>query len=296
MPRNSNVPAVPEPDRPSALMQMSDDVRRDLLRAQTSDIDPQTSFPKVLVLGGGAGMFELKDAPGDTFRDFEGVILGHHKRNILWDRPYGTTVENEEENPPACSSQDGVYGIPRRGFHHIGLVPAGAATRPADGIESVACATCPYNQWGTGDMFNPNANPKGKANTNQRSIYILRPDEEVPVELIISPTSLKAFDDYVLRLTSQMIPVQAVSTRFSQEVHNRNGKRWASITFAKVRELNPDEFDGVLRRRQLYARGIDPSLRNAPPTPATVASAAAPPDGEYDGSDTEDRLPDTPDF
>lgn len=266
------------------LAQLPEAARADLLRSQAQTIDPQAALGKVSMLPAAVCQFEFEDEPGVTMRDFEGVILGHHKRKVLWDRPYGTQPVSDDEKAPACASPDGTYGIPRANFIHPAL-----GDRPATGTETITCANCPLAQWGTGARYNPTANPKGKACTEQKSIYIAVPGRMIPVELVISPSSLSAFDQYILRLTGRMTPVQAVVTKFTQERVERGPKKWAEARFADVAVLDSTAFGQILDMRQTFLRAIDPhAVVPAAPPPAAAGQAAA-------GS-ASTELPETPDF
>ena len=275
MPRRTvgNDSAVEEQPQPSTALVLPDDIRADLLRAQQQSIQTPQQLPQVRIMPAGAGLYEFKDN-NDTVRSFQGVILNNHPRNVLWDRAFGETPvaagADDQQNLPACSSVDGKYGTPRRGFLHI-MVNDGQT--PAEGTELVACATCRYNQWGTGTMLNPRGNPKGKAVTNQRSVYVLMEGRNAPVELILSPTSISAFDEYLTFLTNKGIPAQAVVTEFSQEVKTRAGSniRWGVATFREVGALDQETFNLVLEKRAQFQSSIAPSSVPTTSQPATVA-------------------------
>lgn len=233
-----------------ALDALPDDIRADLIRESVESIGSVNQLPRMKILPAGAGYFEWEDTPGETIREFEAVILGHHKRNVLWDRPFGTTEQvAEADQGPACSSPDGVHGIPRRGFRHAGL-PAEAPV--ADGFTTVVCATCPYNQWGSGNMLIARNNPRGKAVTNQRSLYLLTDGRQFPTELVLPPTSLPPFDEYLISMVNRGFPLPAVLTKLTQEVASRGGVRWGVVKFSMVRSLTMEEFSNVQAKRQQF--------------------------------------------
>lgn len=252
MPRNTNAVAV-APN--SALANLPDDVRADLLRAQAEQISTVQQLPRVKIMNGGAGLFEFSDT-NDTVREFEGVILNSHSRNILWDKEFGTQSENEEENAPACVSADGRHGTPRPGFAHAAL-----GGRAATGMERIDCTTCPYNQWDSKRLLFPGSTKKGKASTNQRAVYILMADREAPVELILPPTSLATYDEYLSTLVNRGIPVQTVVTTFKLERIEKNGFRWSAAKFELAEQLSGEAFNVVLEKRARYRNAIHPQDR-----------------------------------
>ena len=295
---SSNLPAV-QPPQQNALAELPQDILNDLLAAQAGELGDRVALPRVKVMPAGVGMFEFEDN-NDTVREFTGVILGTHAKNVLWDKQFGQQSANEEENLPACSAQDGRFGTPREGFHHLGLAAnrrflgSGVATAAiqeqanregvaATGVEQVECRTCPYNQYGTGRIFRPQANEKGKANTNQRVIYILMEDRMLPVALVIPPTSLTAYDKYVADLTNHRIPVQGVVTKFSQEVLGSGGVRYGTVKFTQVERLDVQTIHHVIEQRRKYESYINPSAPQ--PVAAEVVSApatAAQPEPEHE--------------
>jgi hypothetical protein len=100
-------------------------------------------------------------------KTLEGVILCSHPVNTYWaDGDY----DPDEKTPPQCSSLNGVSG---------------------SGAPGGACALCPMNKWNSGK------DGKGKACKNMRHVYLLRGGNYAPIQLILSPTSLRPYDDFV---------------------------------------------------------------------------------------------------
>lgn len=294
--RSENLPAT---QNQAALPALPDDVLNDLLAAQAGEMGDRIDIPRVKVMPAGVGMFEFADN-NDTVRDFTGVILGSHAKNVLWDKQFGQQSSNEEENLPACSAQDGRFGTVREGFVHLGLpgnrrfLNGGVATAAAQaeavsnggvagtGVEQVECRTCPYNQYGTGRVFRPQSSEKGKANTNQRVIYVLMEDRMLPVALVIPPTSLTAFDKYVGDLLNRRIPVQAVVTKFSQEVLGTGGVRYGTVKFSQADRLDAQTLQHVLAQRTKYMAYINPAMQAAPVEATVVNEPEAPSEDEPD--------------
>ncbi len=127
------------------------------------------TFPRIKIPGGGSTQFEIpSDNPEkpDYTPAIEGVILFNHNTNAIW----VAVSEYDMNASPVCSSPDGKTGY---------------------GIPGGACAECPFNQYES----DPNGG-KGKACKNMRSLYILQNNAVMPINLLLPPTSLRAFADF----------------------------------------------------------------------------------------------------
>ena len=133
----------------------------------------QIGFRNVKIPSGGQIQFELpgEDPDNPDYTKFlDGVIVHSHNANAYW-----ATGINEDENPsPDCQSMDGKLGY---------------------GSPGGICADCPYNRYGTDP--NPNGTGRGKACKNQRIVYLLRSGEALPIQLSLSPTSIRPYTDFI---------------------------------------------------------------------------------------------------
>lgn len=243
----------------SALV-VPDDIREDLLRTQAESISTPQRLPRIKIMPAAAGLYEFTDrTPSVTEREFNGVILGSHARNVLWDGAYGDD-RPEGERAPACSSRDGKVGVPRQGFAHAALQSGNGSIVAATGEEMIECASCPYNAFGSKRMISESGSPKGKAVSNQRSVYIALEGRRSPMELVITNMSIPPFDEYLNSLLQRDIPVQSVVTTFKQELKNRVGSsgRYAVATFSSAGSLSPEAFNRVLALRTEYLSFIRP--------------------------------------
>lgn len=128
------------------------------------------SFPRIKIPGGGSTQFEIpSDNPQkpDYLPSIEGIILYNHNTNAYWEEG----AEFDLNASPMCSSPDGKTGF---------------------GDPGGACETCPFNQYES----DPNGG-KGKACKNMRSLYILQNDKLMPINLLLPPTSLKEYSNFV---------------------------------------------------------------------------------------------------
>lgn len=256
MPRN-NSPAEREPEQTGTSLVVPDDVMQDLLNAQRQSIEGPQALPQIKIMPAGVNLFEFTDT-GETKSTFRGVILNIHSRNVLWDHKFGADVP-EDERFPACSSADGRYGSPRPNFRHAAL-----EGQAAQGDELIECRTCPYNKWNTGNLLIADKNPKGKAVTNQRVVYILLEDREAPMELVISSTGINPLEEYTANLLNRRVPMQGVVTEFGLATQTKGTMRWSGPTFRNIRNLDQQEFAAALRIRQEYWNSITPPEIMAP--------------------------------
>ena len=127
------------------------------------------TFPRIKIPGGGSTQFEIPTADPnkpDYTPAIEGIILFNHNSNAYWEEG----SEYDMNTSPVCSSVDGKTGY---------------------GEPGGACADCPFNQYGSDTNGG-----KGKACKNMRSLYILQSGAPLPINLLLPPTSLKAFNDF----------------------------------------------------------------------------------------------------
>ena len=170
------------------------------------------SFDRVSIPAAGGQAFEVPgELPGETdmVKDFSGVILFHHPMFTYYRERF-----SGGNNAPDCGSYDGNVGV---------------------GNPGGVCATCPLNQFGSGENG-------GKACKNKRRIFILREGELIPILLTLPTGSMKEFAVYVKRLLAKGKKSSSVVTRFSlQKVQNSGGIAYSQAKFAVDRVLTDEE-------------------------------------------------------
>jgi hypothetical protein len=170
------------------------------------------SFERVKIPAGGATAFELPTEGEDTemVKEFSAVILNHHPLNAFYETKY-----TGDSNPPDCGSFDGRFGKDNPGGD---------------------CATCPHNQYGTGENGS-------KACKNKRRVYILREGEVFPLLLTLPTGSLKAFTKYLKTQLSKGRASSGIVTRFAlKKVTNAGGIAYSQATFTFDRALTTEEY------------------------------------------------------
>lgn len=176
----------------------------------------ELTFDRIKIPAGGSTAFEIPDGDGEDtqmVKDVTGVILLHHPAYAFYTEKYAGG-----SNPPDCGSFDGIMG---------------------NGNPGGQCATCPNNQYGSGDG-------QGKACKNRRMIYILMECEMFPMVLSLPTGSLKEFTKYVKRQLSKGRRLSQIVTKVSlKKATSNSGIAFSQAVFTFDRLLNPDEKNAV---------------------------------------------------
>lgn len=188
-----------------------------LAEALTSELGGMDiSFDRVSIPAAGGQAFEVPgEMPGETdmVKDFSGVILFHHPMFTYYRERF-----SGGNNAPDCGSYDGINGV---------------------GDPGGVCATCPLNQFGSGENG-------GKACKNKRRIYVLREGELIPILLVLPTGSMKEFAVYIKRLLAKGKKSNSVVTKFSlKKVTNASGIAYSQAQFAVDRVLTAEEMPFV---------------------------------------------------
>lgn len=168
---------------------------------------------------GGGVAFEVLDDNGevDAIKEIQGVIIDHHPMNSFYAKKFDGGNES-----PDCSSLDGEIGYAKL-----------SAPLPWAG-DKMHCSLCPANK------FDEDGTKKCR---NQRRVHLMRENEIFPIRITIPPTSLKAFKDYIMGLTSKAIAFQSVVTSIKlKKAESKGGIIYSAAVFSKVKTLKSDEF------------------------------------------------------
>lgn len=149
--------------------------------------------------GGLAWMVTNIDGEPEPLSEIEGVILLHGDRRAYWSIGFN---ESGGGSPPDCSSMDAKTGVGRIPVHADLTIKS--PNFELGEVESRSCKTCPMSQWGS---YDPDKESDNRQACNQRKIlYIIRKDDILPLVISLAPTSIRGFNQFMLRLTSRMIP------------------------------------------------------------------------------------------
>lgn len=172
----------------------------------------ELTFDRIKIPSGGSTAFEIPDGDGDDttmVKDIAGVILLHHPAYAYYTEKYAGG-----SNPPDCGSFDGVTG---------------------NGNPGGSCATCPYNQFGSGEG-------QSKACKNRRMIYILTEGELFPMVLSLPTGLLKEFTKYLKRQLSKGRKLNQIVTKISlKKATSGSGIAFSQAVFTFNRVLNAEE-------------------------------------------------------
>lgn len=230
-----------QPQDEKALVPMAEytalTIRGDELRQVLADnLGPRGIRPldldRVRVPAGGGLTWLVPSLSGDEeAKAIEGIVIYWKEPRAYWqtglDQGGGGT-------PPDCSSDDGIIGVGTPGGY---------------------CASCPSAEWGSSPK-----GARGQACKQMRFIFLIRPDDMLPLLLVAPPTSIKAISKYFLRLVGKGYPHYGVVSRFTLErAQNATGIAYSRITASLMPNGILDE--PTRAAVKAYADAIIPALR-----------------------------------
>ena len=177
------------------------------LKSQPLSLD---LFDVVKSPSGGATVFSVPGLAGDEAeKELTGIILDYMTPRAYWDTP-----DPVEGTPPVCLSQNSIIS-------HDGK----------------ACASCPYNDFGSKD-----GESNAKACKESVLLFLLRPNNIIPLLVRVPVTSKPRFLKYSTRLLSTLTPISSVVTKITLEkATSKQGKPYALFNFQTVGALSPEE-------------------------------------------------------
>ena len=183
------------------------DIIRDNLKSQPLSLD---LFDVVKSPSGGSTVFSVPGLSGDEAeRELTGIVLDFTTPRAYWDTP-----DPVEGTPPKCMSANSIIS--------------------ADGK---ACAHCVYNDFGSKD-----GDSNAKACKESVLLFLLRPDNILPLLVRVPVTSKARFLKYTARLAGSLTPISGVVTKITLEsATSKGGKPYALFRFEAVSKLSPDE-------------------------------------------------------
>ena len=167
-------------------------------------------FDVVKSPSGGSTVFSVPGLSGDEAeKELTGIILDYTTPRAYWDTP-----DPVEGTPPVCISQNSIISQ-----------------------DGKACAHCPYNDFGSKD-----GETNAKACKESVLLFLLRPNNILPLLVRVPVTSKPRFLKYMARLIGTMTPLDGVVTRITLEkATSKTGKPYALYHFDAVNMLPPEE-------------------------------------------------------
>jgi len=206
-----------------------------------------------------SGDFVLPDGM-NLGNEIQVVVIDFVSRNTFYSAPYNS----QNPAPPDC------YAIGK----DLGAL---APEQDSPAIQADKCATCPLNQFGSGN------NGKSKACKNTRELAVRIVDSENPeydpsapiYTLSLPPTAIRSFDGAVATVARSLAgpPLKAILT-----VTARNKGTYAEIAFVDP-VPNPDYAQDFARRGEvqdvLFRKPDFSAYQNQPPARGRAAAPAA---------------------
>jgi len=168
-------------------------------------------FDVVKSPSGGATAFTVPGLSGDEIqKELTGIILDYTTPRAYWDTP-----DPIEGTPPICYSRDSIIS-------HDG--------KP--------CSRCQFNDFGSKE----GGETQAKACKESVELFLLRPDNILPLIVRIPVSSKLLFLKYTTRLVSNLTPLCGVVTKITLEkATNKTGQPYALYNFEAVRQLTKEE-------------------------------------------------------
>jgi hypothetical protein len=192
----------------AALKNNALDIINENLKSQTLS---HSLFDVVKSPSGGTTVFTVPGISGDEIeKELTGIILDYATPRAYWETP-----DPVEGTPPVCFSKNSIISHDRK-----------------------ACSHCEFNTHGSRNGGETNA----KACKESVLIYLLRPNNIIPLIVRVPVTSKIAFLKYTTRLVSSLTPISGVVTKITLEkATNKTGQPYALYNFEAVSALNAED-------------------------------------------------------
>lgn len=230
MGKSRNDENLPITSEPFAIMKYeSGQIQKILENNLGSDSMTAMDLPQISVPAGGALNFTRPTIDGEVdSKELTGIIICTKHTRAYWSSKFDETGGG---TPPDCVSEDGEIGV---------------------GTPGGRCQVCPYAAFGSAD------NKRSKACQEKRVIFMLMPEEILPIAIKAPATSLKNAKQYLMGLTSRGMQLYDVYTTLSLERDkNKDGIAFSKIIFKKAGNVETPEILAA------YADGIKPYLVKA---------------------------------
>ena len=171
-------------------------------------------FDVVKSPSGGSTVFSVPGLAGDeTAKELTGIILDYTTPRAYWDTP-----DPVEGTPPTCFSSDSIVSY-----------------------EGKLCSQCAFNDFGSKD-----GETNAKACKESVTLFLLRPDNIMPIIVRVPVSSKARFQRYMTRLIGKMIPLSAVVTKITLvKTTNRTGQPYSLYNFETIAELSKEEYESA---------------------------------------------------
>jgi hypothetical protein len=186
-------------------------------KAQEQLAGIKLEYPQLKIPSAGSLFFEIDEEP---VKELTGIIVHHGPRNM-----YYATDFDGANNPPDCSSFDGITGLRRE-----------------EGLEGDEYIKCKCSECEFGKFGSDNSGNGGKACKEKHQLYILCGGRVVPFSLLLPVSSTRPLNSYATSIFNQGKFLNEVLTSFTLEkATSKSGIIYSRIVFKKVRDLTSEE-------------------------------------------------------
>ena len=159
---------------------------------------------------GGSTIFSVPGLSGEeATKELTGIILDYATPRAYWDTP-----DPVEGTPPTCFSTDSIIST-----------------------DGKACCHCPFNDFGSKD-----GDSNAKACKESVLLFLLRPNNIMPIVVRVPVTSKMIFLKYMTRLIGRLTPLNSIVTKITLEkATSKGGKPYALFHFKAINTLSSEE-------------------------------------------------------
>jgi hypothetical protein len=201
-------------------------------------------FDTVKMPAGGGLQWTVPTLTGEDQEDeLTGIIVYWKEARAYWEQSFD---DSGGGTPPDCSSDDMFKGT--------GLFGADSPSNP-----SGRCDSCAMSQWGSSEK-----SENGQACKQVRVLFMVRPDDMLPMAVVMPPTSIKPIKKYMLRLASKSVPYYGAVTSLGLErVKSNNGITYSKVVPTLVERVDPDMLDGLRNYSNSIRQTLDSVVLDA---------------------------------
>lgn len=203
---------------------------KEIIEANVGDGGITTfDLDRVQIPAGGGLAWTVATLQGEiTTPEIDGIIVCWKDTRAYWAKGFAETGGG---TPPDCSSDDGITGM---------------------GCPGGECYKCPFSQWGSSETSG-----RGQACKQVRLVFVIRPDDLLPIVFALPPTSVKPMKRYLLRLASNSLASYDCVTTFALEKSKSTDGITYSVIAPRMKEILPPD---QRERARDFVRSIKPLL------------------------------------
>lgn len=180
---------------------------------------------RVKIPGSGGLTWEIPSIDGaQESKELFGIIAAWADKRSYWARSMDETGGG---SPPDCNSEDGEYGT---------------------GTPGGECGTCQLAAFGTGKG-------QSQACKSMKFVFLISPERLLPMLLSVPPSSLRAFRQYMLQLSSASKRYNNVVTKFTLE-RNQQPVLHSRLVCSKAADIDP----AIIPQIDAYSQALKPLI------------------------------------